>query len=166
MKKALLVIDMQEITIGKNHADYFKYDASLLSAVNDVIDSNSDNIVVYIRNIMKRNLLNKFAPFQAYEGSKEIELAEGLHIVSENVFDKFTGNGFSNKKLDEFLKSKEVDAVEVIGVDGGGCVALTALGAVQNGYSVIVNTQAIGTMFEKKKNSYFEKLKKSGAEFI
>ena len=166
MKKALLVIDMQEITIGKNHADYFKYDASLLSAVNEVIDSNSDNIVVYIRNIMKRNLLNKFAPFQAYEGSKEIELAEGLHIVSENVFDKFTGNGFSNKKLDEFLKSKEVDAVEVIGVDGGGCVALTALGAVQNGYSVIVNTQAIGTMFEKKKNSYFEKLKKSGAEFI
>ena len=166
MTKALLVIDMQEITIGKNHADYFKYDASLLSAVNEVIDSNSDNIVVYIRNIMKRNLLNKFAPFQAYDGSKEIELAEGLHIVSENVFDKFTGNGFSNKKLDEFLKSKEVDAVEVIGVDGGGCVSLTALGAVQNGYSVIVNTQAIGTMFEKKKNSYFEKLKKSGAEFI
>ena len=166
MKKALLVIDMQEITIGKNHADYFKYDDSLLSAVNEVIDSNSDNIVVYIRNIMKRNLLNKFAPFQAYEGSKEIELAEGLHIVSENVFDKFTGNAFSNKKLDEFLKSKEVTAVEIIGVDGGGCVALTALGAVQNGYGVTVNTKATGTIFEKKNNSYFEKLKKSGAEFI
>ena len=166
MKKALLVIDMQEICIGKNHADYFKYDDSLLSAVNQVIDSSQDKIIVYIRNVMKNNLINKFAPFHAYEGSKEIELAEGLHIVSENVFDKFVGDAFSNKKLDEFLKSNEVDEIEVIGVDGGACVAMTALGALKNGYKVTVNTKAIGTMFEKKKASYFEKIKKLGAEFM
>lgn len=166
MKKALLVIDMQEICIGENHADYFKYDDSLLISVNQVIDNSQDKIIVYIRNVMKNNLINKFAPFHAYEGSREIELAEGLHIVSENVFDKFVGDAFSNKKLDEFLKSNEVDEIEVIGVDGGACVAMTALGALKNGYSVIVNTKAIGTMFEKKKTSYFEKLKKSGAKFI
>lgn len=166
MKKALLVIDMQEITVGKNHAEFFKYDNNILSAVNQVIDDNQNNIVVYIRNVMKKNLLNKFAPFQAYEGSKEIELAEGLHIVSDNVFDKFTGDAFSNKKLDEFLKSNEVSEIEVIGVDGGGCVSLTALGALKNGYSVTVNTKAIGTIFEKKKDVYFRKLKESGAEFM
>ena len=166
MKKALLVIDMQEICIGKAHADYFKYEDGLLTAVNQVIDSSQDKIIIYIRNVMKNNLINKFAPFHAYEGSKEIELAEGLHIVSENIFDKYVGDAFSNKKLDEFLKSNEVDEIEVIGVDGGACVAMTALGALKKGYSVIVNTKAIGTMFEKKKVSYFEKLKKLGAEFM
>ena len=56
--------------------------------------------------------------------------------------------------------------VEVVGVDGGGCVALTALGAIKEGYKVIVNENAIGTMFVKNKNKYFKQLKDLGAEFI
>lgn len=165
MKKALLVIDMQEVNVGKNHADFFKYDNDLLSAVNQMIDANKNNDVVYTRNLMKKNLLNKLAPVQVYEGSAEARLTEGLHIVSDIVFDKFTGDAFSNKKLDEYLKANSITDVEVIGVDGGGCVALTAIGAIKNGYRVTLNTKAIGTMFEKKKVSYFEKLKKLGAEF-
>lgn len=39
MKKALLVIDMQNVSVGKNHASYFKYDCEkLIGAVNGVID--------------------------------------------------------------------------------------------------------------------------------
>lgn len=56
--------------------------------------------------------------------------------------------------------------VEVIGVDGGGCVSLTALGAMKEGYKVIVNEKAIGTMFVKKENKYFKQLKEAGAEFV
>lgn len=163
MKKALLVIDMQEITVGTNHAAYFQYDSGLLSAVNRIIDESRNDMVVYIRNIMKKNLLNLFAPFHAYEGSRETELVSGLHIVSEHIFDKYTGNAFSNPELCELLNANQIEEVEVVGVDGGGCVALTALGAVKNGYHVTVNTAAIGTMTEQKKNSYFEKLKRLGA---
>lgn len=166
MKKALLVIDMQEVSVGKNHAEYFKYDRGLLSTVNQIIDENQENLVVYIRNVMKKNLLNKFAPFQAYEGSKEVELAEGLHIISGNVFDKYVGDAFSNEQLDEFLKTNEVSIVEVIGVDGGGCVSLTALSAIQKGYKVVVNTKAIGTVMAKKRDTYFKKLDNLGAEFM
>ena len=166
VKKALLVIDMQEVTVGKNHAEYFQYDADLLSFVNQVIDENKDCLVVYIRNIMKKNLINKFAPFQAYEGSKEVELVPELHIVSEHVFDKYTGDAFSNQQLIKLLKENKVNKVEVIGVDGGGCVGLTALGAIKNGFQVVVNTKAVGTMMEKKKDGYFKKLEQSGAEFI
>lgn len=166
MKKALLVIDMQEVTVGKNHAKYFQYETDLMSTVNQVIDENKDNLVVYIRNIMKTNLINKFAPFQAYEGSKEVELVPELHIISDDIFDKYTGDAFSNQLLVEFLKTNKVNKVEVIGVDGGGCVALTALGAIKNGFEVVVNTKAIGTMMEKKKEGYFKKLKQLGAEFM
>lgn len=167
MKKALLVIDMQNICVGENHAAYFKYNnVALIEAVNRVIDTNKENMVIYIKNVMKKNLLNKFAPFHAYEGTGEVELVNNLQMVSENIFIKYEGNAFSNPALNGFLKRSGIECVEVVGVDGGGCVALTALGAVKEGYKVIVNENAIGTMFAKKRNKYFKKLKDAGAEFI
>lgn len=167
MKKALLVIDMQNVCVGETHATFFKYhNTDLIQAVNRVIDANKDNMVIYIKNVMKKNLLNKFAPFHAYEGTKDAELVNNLQIVSENIFIKYEGNAFSNPALNEFLKKSGINCVEVVGVDGGGCVALTALGAAKEGYKVIINEDAIGTMFAKKRNKYFKKLKDAGAEFI
>ena len=167
VKKALLVIDMQNVCVGENHAAYFKYDNEiLLQAVNEVIDANESNVVIYIKNVMKKSLINKLAPFQAYEGTEEVELVSKLHGVSNYVFTKYEGNAFSNHKLNDFLKEHKIECVEVVGVDGGGCVALTALGAIKEGYSVIVNETAIGTMFNKNKEKYFKKLREADAKFI
>lgn len=163
MKKALLVVDMQNVCVGEKHSDYFKYNNhSLIEKVNNAIESNQDSIVIYIKNVMKRNLLNKFAPFQAYEGTEEVELVKNLNIVSDNVFTKCRGNAFSNAELVSFLKEQGVECVEVVGVDGG----VTALGAVKEGYKVIVNETAIGTMFHKNKTKYFRKLEEAGDVFI
>lgn len=72
MKKALLVIDMQNVCVGEKHATYFKYDnENLIQAVNKVIDENKDNPVIYIKNIMKKNLINKLAPFKLMKGLKK-----------------------------------------------------------------------------------------------
>jgi nicotinamidase-related amidase len=167
MKKALLVIDMQNVCVGQNHAAYFKYNnVELVEAVNKAIDANKNNVVVYIKNIMKKNFLNKFAPFHAYEGTEDVELVNNLQLVSQNVFTKYEGNAFSNFALNEFLKKSDIECVEIVGVDGGGCVALTALGAIKEGYKVIVNEKAIGTMFVKNKDKYFKRLNDAGAEFI
>ena len=167
MKKALLVIDMENVFVGESQASYLKYNnEELIKAVNKVIDLNKDNMVIYIRHIMKKNFINLFAPFHAYEGTKNVELVNNLEIVSENIISKYKGNAFSNPKLNEMLQKNNIECVEVIGVDGGGCVALTALGAVKEGYKVILNENAIGTMFVKNKNKYFKQLKDAGAELI
>ncbi|MEG0593002.1 MAG: isochorismatase family cysteine hydrolase [Coprobacillus sp.] len=166
MNKALLVIDMQEVCVGINHADFFKYEDNLLTNVNHIIDASKDQMVIYIRNVMKRNLINKFAPFHAYEDTKEIELVDNLHIVSEYVFDKYTGDAFSNKRLSDFLEEHNIDEIEIVGVDGGGCVALTAIGASQLGYKVTIHTKAIGTQFKDKANKYQKKLIEMGVIFI
>lgn len=167
MEKALLVIDMQNVCVGEKHAVYFKYDNdALIKEVNTAIDNNKNNLVIYIKNVMKKNLFNKLAPFQAYEGTEEIELVKNLQIVSNYIYTKYKGDAFTNPKLNEFLKEHNVKSVEIVGVDGGGCVALTAIGAINEGYRVIINETAIGTMFEKNKNKYFNKLKKLGAEFV
>lgn len=158
---------MQNVCVGENHATFFKYNnVDLIQAVNRVIDANKDNIVIYIKNVMRKNLLNKFAPFHAYEGTEEVELVGNLQMVSENIYTKYEGNAFTNSALKEFLKKSDIEYVEVIGVDGGGCVALTALGAMKEGYKVIVNENAIGTMFARKRDKYYKKLKDAGAEFI
>ena len=167
VKKALLVIDMQNVCVGKNHAAYFKYDNEILiQTVNEVIDANESNVVVYIKNIMKKNLINKLAPFKAYEATEEVELVSNLHVISDYVFIKYEGNAFSNPKLNEFLKAHKIECVEIVGVDGGGCVALTALGAIKEGYSVILNESAIGTMFNKNTEKYFKKLREADAKII
>ena len=166
MKKALLVIDMQEVTVGRNHADFFKYDNELLDRVNTVISNSDAAVVVYIKNLMKNNLINKLAPVKVFDNTPEAELAKDLLILSDFIFSKYTGDAFSNSEFSEFLRKNGIDTVELIGVDGGGCVALTALGACENNYKVILNTSAIGTMFDTKKDKYFNKLKILGAEFV
>lgn len=72
----------------------------------------------------------------------------------------------ANPKLNEFLKAHKIECVEIVGVDGGGCVALTALGVIKEGYSVILNESAIGTMFNKNKEKYFKKLREADAKII
>ncbi len=165
--KVLLVIDMQNVCVGEKHGDFFKYDnEQLIAKVNKAIENNEGNLVVYIKNVMKNNFISKFAPVHAFEGTEEVELVEGLNKVSEYIFTKYKGDAFSNDGLVAFLKSKNVNHIEVVGVDGGGCVALTAIGAIKRGYKVTVNTQAIGTMFYKKQEKHFKKLKQLGADFI
>ena len=155
MKKALLVVDMQNVCVGNEHAKYFKYDNSkIINAVNRAIDDNKNSLVIYIKNIMKNNFINKFAPFQAYEGTNEVELVNGLKIVSENIIKKYKANAFSNIELNTLLKKNNIECIEIVGVDGGGCVALTAIGAMNAGYKVMINETAIGTMFEKNKNKF------------
>ncbi len=167
MKKALLVIDMQNVMVGEKHAAYFQYDNEMLiQAVNKVIDANESNIVIYIKHNMKKNLINKFVPYQAYEGTEDVELVSNLRVVSDYIFTKYKSNAFTNPKLNDFLKEHNIECVEVVGVDGGACVALTALGAINEGYSVIVNEVAIGTMFNKNKEKCFKKLREAGAEFV
>ena len=167
MKKALLVIDMQNVSVGEKHAAYFKYDnRELIQKVNEIIDVNDKNLVIYIQNVMKRNLVNKFMPFHSYVGTEEAELVEGLHVVSDHRCIKYKSDAFTNPALDELLKKHKIECVEVVGVDGGACVSLTALGAIDAGYKVIVNETGIGTMFRKKKDKYFEKLRQAGAEVI
>lgn len=168
MNKALLVIDVQEVFVGENHHKMFDYGDKLVENINKIIDENSENTVVYIYNLMKRSFINKFAPFHLYENTPQAEPAKSLKIISEYKFTKYEGSAFSNPNLDKLLKEKGIDTVEVVGIDGGACVPMTALGAVEQGYKVIVNEKGIGTykMRLKSKKKLEEKLKKLGAEFI
>lgn len=167
MGKGLLVIDMQNVFVGKNHSTYFKYDIEkLIFSVNKRILDYDNSKVIYIVNIMKDNLINKLAPFKVYDGTEEAKLADELMVVSNNIFKKYASDAFTNKELNSFLKTIDIDEVEIVGVDGGGCVARTALAAIENGYKVTLNRECIGTTFKEKADKFNEELKNKGATFI
>lgn len=167
MSKAVLVMDMQNICVGDSHYKLFKYDTTkLIHSVNEVIANNEGNAIIYIKNIMKNNFISKLAPIKAYDGSEEVELVKSMKIVSDYIFKKTSGDAFTNPELKAKLDELNIRQVEIIGIDGGGCVALTAFGAIKAGYKVILNTKAIGTMFIKKAEKYNKKLRKLGAAFL
>ena len=167
MGRALFVVDMQNICVGKNHAKFFKYDRNMLiTAVNERLAVYENENVFYICKVMKNNFLNKLAPVKAFYGSFEAEIAEDVNVVSDNIIIKYKGDAFSNPELMKILAEKKIDEIEFTGLDGGGCVALTALGALKNSLKVIINESAVGTMFVKKAEKYKSILIDKGAEII
>jgi nicotinamidase-related amidase len=167
MGRALLVIDMQNICVGKNHAKFFKYDKDMIvSAVNKRIAEYESENVLYICMVMKNNFINKFAPVKAFSGSYEAQIAEDVNVVSNNIIMKYKGDAFSNTELKKTLTEKNITEIECVGLDGGGCVSLTAFGALKNNYKVFINESAIDTMFVKKAKKYKKKLISQGVEFI
>ena len=167
MGKALLVIDMQNVFVGKNHNKMFNYNhEELIFNANKLIDSYPEDSVFYIINIMKKNLINIFAPFKVYEGTKEAEIAEEINVVSDLIFKKYKSDAFTNKASLERLRQDNIREVEIIGVDGGGCVANTALGAIRNGFKVVINNQCVGTIFKENVDELNKELKEKGAKFV
>ena len=133
--KALLIIDMQE--------KYFKnqgYDRELVSRVNKRIDEALENneTVIYILNFGKRKI-----DLESYE------FVAGLKVESELILSKTSPDAFTNPNLATLLKEKNVDEVEVVGIDGNVCVYKTSLGAKKNGFKVVQNEACTATKIKK-----------------
>ena len=167
MNTALLVIDMQRILVGKNHAKLFKYNnAELLEQVNRHISEYPSSNVFYIRNLMKKNLISRLSPVKAYDGDPNTELADELHIVSKNVFKKFAGDAFTNPELLTTLRAAGIDTNDIVGVDGCGCVPMTAEGAARNGFSVRILSDAVATMSPPRAAKQRARVSKLGVTYV
>lgn len=167
MKKVLLVVDMQTAYISEKRPSFFTYDVtSLISAVNERISQYDKQDVIYIKHLIKNNFINRLAPCKVFEGTEDAQVAKEINVVSDQVFTKYKGDAFSNAALDKKLKEMGAEVVEVVGIDGGGCAALTAIGAIKHGYRVIYNTKAVGTMLKAMAVRLNKRLREMGAEFI
>ena len=122
----LLVIDMQQKYIDN-------YEPDLLDRVNVRIHESVDAgmPVVYVRNVGK------------LENEEKYVLAEGLDVVSEFVFAKRWPSAFSSEEFVQFIERMQVDAINMVGVDGRCCVARSALDAKKRGYEVRLYLDAV-----------------------
>ena len=155
-KNALFVIDMQEDYIGeKSRCDY--YSDSLIEHVNERIRTaeREGQLVIYVRNKGRRNKQEYVSPF-----------APGLLVVSDYCFEKGRASAFSEETLVNLLRDKEIEAIEVIGIDGNCCVAATALEAKERGLAVRFPLQYVGIKSMQRFERTREKLVKAGVQVI
>lgn len=171
MKKALLVIDAQEDFIGEQRKkEKFNYEDvdELIKNINDKITSYEKNKdeVIYIANVLPNNFFyKKFFPY-GIAGSKGAKFDKRIKIVSENYFEKHVGNAFKNNNLVKFIKENQIDTVELIGVDGIGCVFKTAKGARNIDLKVNILSDSVGTVNPEKFIKLSTKLKTLGVAYI
>ena len=141
--KALLVVDIQKSYISR-------YDHNLLPKINErILEAEKSHwVIVYIKNT--KRLRNR---------TLTEEFADGLAVLSDNVFCKYEANAFSSLKLLSFLQSKSIKELETMGVDGNSCIK-ASVRAIDCGFSVTVPLDSVGvinqTRFEKTKELFTE----------
>lgn len=79
-------------------------------------------------------------------GSPEVEMDGRLRLDdgSDIVIDKKGASGFHGTSLSDQLTSRGVDTVVITGATTSGCVRATAVDAVQQGFTVVVPSDAVG----------------------
>ncbi len=170
MKKALIVIDMQNDYLYEKRKPNFAYNTGeLVGNVNGIIREYREKgcDIIYIRHIIQNLPTNRLLFGYSLAGTEGAELYGGLDIVSDYVFDKLLGDALSNKELLKLVREKEYDSLCLCGLDECGCVTSTALGAAKRGIKAEIIRKGTATVFpEKKINKARKKLGKAGVSYV
>lgn len=170
MKKALLVIDMQNDYLYEKRKSKFSYNTSeLVSSVNELIHQykaeNSD--VIYIRHIIQDFPTNRFLFGFSISGTEGAEIYSGIDVVSNLCFDKLFGDALTNKELLSLVKQSNYETLHLCGLDECGCVTATALGAAKRGIKAEIIRNGTASVFsEKRIAEAHKKLEAAGIKFI
>ncbi|MDG6927464.1 MAG: cysteine hydrolase [Nitrososphaerota archaeon] len=87
------------------------------------------------------------------EGSRVF--AEIAPHKGEYIIEKHTYSGFYGTHLDYILRSNEVDAIMLVGLDADICVRHTAADAFFRGYSIFVVRDAVAARIDQSWEKYF-----------
>ena len=169
MKKALLVIDMQNDYLWKDRQKKFTYNTDeLVNNVNKAIDEYKDECdIIYISHLIQNFATNRLLFGFSIQGTKGAELYDKLSIISDLKFDKYFGDAFTSKMFKEHMKNGNYEEVILCGLDQCGCVYHTAIGAIKTKYKVSIIEKATGCRYSKEKcDKYKNKLTSQGVKFI
>ena len=164
MEKVLFVVDMQEMYVGRGRdkAAYSYKAEELIEKINKRIVSYKPEEVFYIMSI-KKGLLGGSMPKEGSHGAKHVE---NLKVVSKNIYQKGKPDAFVNNDLCDYMRAHNIKEIEFTGVDGGGSVGFSAIGAIDCGMRVILNENCIGTLVPEKAMKCREKMKKNRVTYI
>lgn len=97
------------------------------------------------------------------KGSDGLGLDPRIAVGADADFVKPMADSFSSSSLDDFLRKKKIGHLELTGLDGIYCVKSTAHGALNRGYKVTLDTDAILASSEEAWRREKEKLASKGA---
>ena len=166
MKKALLVIDMQNDYLWDKRKPMFTYDTDeLVKNVNNAISSYKEDgaDIIYIKHVLPKIM---WGVGFSIKGTPGVELYSGLNLVSDLIFEKSKPDTYTSKEFTQHMEAKGYEEVILCGLDECGCVGATAKGAAKTGVKVVMLTDCIGRRFpEEKVMKMREELKSLGVQY-
>lgn len=169
MKKALLVIDMQNDYLWDNRKKKFDYNTDeLVGNVNKTIEKYKNECdIIYISHLIQNIITNRLLFGFSIQGTEGAELYSKLNIVSDLKFNKYFGDAFKSKEFKDYMHNKKYDEIMLCGLDQCGCVYHTALGALKETKNVSIIKESTGCRYNSKKlNKKVNKLTSLGVKFI
>lgn len=166
-KSALLVIDVQNDTT--TNTGFYGDTAGFVEKVNQAITfaEESGMEILYVKNVTGKNPIVLVLSRGRYRsGSEGVELDSYLQVVNGNVFTKSVGDSFSSKEFEDYLVSKHVNTLYIVGADATACVYSTAKGGLNRNYNVSIIKDAIITINDKAMKQMLEQYEKDGIGVI
>jgi nicotinamidase-related amidase len=174
VKKALLVIDIQEDFTGTTAKPPFPYEDcdKTIATVNELIDkAHSENVIVVY---LKQEFVGFFGTIYSkifckgavIKGRPGTAADKRISIVTDYVYSKSKGDAFSSPEFERCLITNEVNELYLVGLDAEFCIYYTAKGALNRGYKVNIITDGIFLLDEKKRDGLFQKYKNDGIILI
>jgi len=159
MKKALIVVDLQNDFLPGGSlgvTDGFR----IVPVINSLIEYGKYDEIVYTQDWHPEEHCSfKIWPAHCVQNSNGAELYQNLIIRAAAPFilkgenkevDSYSGffdnDGVTKTKLEEFLRSKQIEEVHIVGLALDYCVKFTALDAVKLGFNtaiILSGTKAI-----------------------
>lgn len=142
---ALIVVDAQnEFAAGghrtvPNHAHAFAVIRARVAAARA-----AGQPVAWVQHF---NLPHEGPAFQP--GTRGVELGEGLEVETsrgEKLFQKSVYGGFTGTGLEEWLRSRDVTSVTLVGFFAHMCLSTTAREALVRGFDVEIDAEATGSV--------------------
>lgn len=134
MKKALIIIDVQNYYLNENTSDF-------PSKIAKHIEENNYDCVLFTKFVNHNNShAAKAFGWYKMQGSPETDICKELVKFSkaDNTFRKDTYSAFKNKEFKEYLEKQEITNLYICGFDTDACVLATSYEGFDLGYRVEV----------------------------
>lgn len=170
VKKALIVVDMQNDYLWDKRKPRFSYDTEKLTgAVNDLVRRYAAEgaDVIYVRHIIQNLPTNRLLFGYSLAGTEGAALYSGLEKVSDLCYDKLVGDALTNRELLARVRAEGYEELHLCGLDEFGCVANTALGAAKRGIIARILREGTATVMPEGKAAKMKaKLTEAKIEYI
>lgn len=169
MKKALLVIDIQNDYLWDKRKKKFIYDTDkIIGNINETINKYKDEAdIIYISHLINNIITNKILFGFSIKGTEGAKLYSKLNVVSNLKFDKYLGDAFTAKNFKNHMLKNNYNEVFICGLDLCGCVYHTTKGSIKNGFKTTLIMNSIACRYnDSKKEKIIAKLNSLGAKII
>jgi nicotinamidase-related amidase len=153
-RTALVVLDVQEEYTGHAARPPFPYADSetLIERINALTKHRAaSNIeVVYVKQVYSDTLAQLVSLLllgkRGWPGSAGAQLDPRLSRSSELVLEKPHADAFSSAQFRDFIVARQIGRLELVGLDGAGCIDVTARSAIARGLRVTIVQDAVASL--------------------